>query len=250
MKNQSFRLLPIGLTLGLMACSAACLERETAGPAYVEADGSVTWTILETGVRSDASDPEAARREEDEYAAAYASSHGPLAAALSAIGGTDVNARLLRARAPFEVYASARFQSLESLAMGYCSSQGWWCTSRMETAGRQTIWTWTLATADQGPEEGLSSLDEAVTKLKITLASGRFVSAAGFTLNGDREATIDPGDDAAGKEEVHLPPHLGITAGPVAPGRGGACLRRGFAFCVGHRAWYRRLEPCGMMAPD
>ncbi len=205
MTNNTARLLPAALTLALALTSAACLTKETRSTVYVEDDGSVTWTILETDVRSDSTSPVEARQEEDGYLAEHEGGRSRLAAALTAVGGRDTRVFLLHSRAPFEAHASARFDSLESVVTGYCAARRWVCSSNMERDGGKTTWTWTVVMEDgaddaEDDDESLDALDEAVSNLRICLGSSRFLAATGFKLDGDRVATIDPDEDVDGQE--------------------------------------------------
>jgi len=201
MTNSTTRLLAAALTLVLALSSSACLTKETRSTVYLEDDESVTWSILETDVRSDSANPVEARQEEDGYLAEHEGGRARLAAALAAIGGRDIRISLLHSRAPFEAHASARFASLESVVNGYCTARRWVCSSNVERDGGKTTWTWTVVMADGADDAGdddqpLDALDEAVTNLHICLSAGRFVAATGFKLDGERVAQIDPeGED-------------------------------------------------------
>jgi len=206
MTNNTARLLPAALTLALALPSAACLTKETRSTVYLEDDGAVTWTILETDVRSDSANPVEARQEEDGYLAEHQGGRPRLAAALEAIGGREISTRLLRPRAPFEAHVSARFDSVESLFMGYCAARQWVCSSNMERDGGKTTWTWTVVMEDGADDGGsndrpIDALDEAVSNLGICLGTGRFLAATGFKLDGDRVAQINPEEDQDGQEQ-------------------------------------------------
>ncbi|HSK08376.1 MAG TPA: hypothetical protein VK911_02275 [Vicinamibacterales bacterium] len=196
MNRHITRLPSIALALLLALSLAACLEKETSSIVYVEADGSVTWTILESGVHSDSADPDAARREERDYLAEHRAGWTELAKALAAMGGLDIQAHVLRDRAPFETHTSARFDGLEVWSNGYCAARRWPCTSQTAREGAQTTWTWTIAGGATGSDQAdevdgvMAPLDEALVGLRVRLAAGRFVSARGFQLAG-AVATLD-----------------------------------------------------------
>jgi hypothetical protein len=191
MTKNAARLLPAALTLALALSSAACLEKDTASTVYVEDDGSATWTIRETDVRSDSDDPEKARQEEEDYLAGYRSYSAPVPVALAAIGGREVRIRILREIAPMAAEASASFPGLEDLARGYCDAAGWPCHTETRREGRLTTWTWTLEPdADAKESSPVDALDAALTGLRIVFVSAHPVSACGFRLEG-RTATLE-----------------------------------------------------------
>ena len=185
---------PLALALALLA--TACLEKDTSSTAYVEADGTVTWVIMETGVRSDAHDPMEASREEEEYVRAHRSGSAPLSEALASMGGQDIRTELLRDRVPFSSITSARFASLEDLVRSYCEAAGWGCGAATERQGRRVTWTWTVWEVADSTDDAraIRALDDALGNLRVVLAEGRFVAARGFTFE-DGSATLTPPED-------------------------------------------------------
>ena len=105
----------------LIACLVAlmvagCIVKETRHTLYLEPDGSLTWTVVEEQVRSDADTAEDREREESEYLALVAGDY-PVAAALSSLRGFDVRTNLVRERRPYLVVTEAGFDSVEHCTM-------------------------------------------------------------------------------------------------------------------------------------
>ena len=202
MTTNLSRLLPAALVAGLAVCSAGCLEKETRSTAYVEDDGTVTWVVVESEVRSDESNAEDARREESEHLSACRSGTAPVPEALAAIGGRDVRADVLRDRVPFETLSSARFSSLEHLARSFCDAAGWTCETATVTTASHTTWSWTVPVSPGRDDKSASPVDplsDALSTLRVVVAGGRLIAARGFNLEGDRAAALIPPEDEKGE---------------------------------------------------
>lgn len=212
MSCHSNRLLGFALVSALGASCAACLVKDTKSTVCLEVDGTVTWSIVESGVRSENEDADQARREEAEYLGDNAAGWGPLAAALAQIGGENVRSVLVRDRVPYEVRATATFASLDAMIGAYCSSAGWRCDSQTARLGDAATWTWAATEVAGAEGDPVDPLDEAVAGLRIVLAQGRFLAAEGFELVDDRSAVL-----AIPKGEEEQPLRVSLTW--RAPGR-------------------------------
>ena len=93
--------------------ASACLQKETRHTLYLEPDGSVTWIIDESDVRSDEEDQLARDREEAEFLALARSGRHPVAEALRELGAMGVYVSVQRADRPFSVSTEGRFVSIE-----------------------------------------------------------------------------------------------------------------------------------------
>jgi hypothetical protein len=195
-------LAPVVLAFSIL--SAACIQKETRSVIYLETDGSVTWSITESDVHSDAGDPKERAGEEADYAREMAASPAPLAALLESWDGRSVSRTILKDTVPFEVHTTARFDRIDTLFERVCASIGQGCVSRMVTAGGRTTWSLELPgeTEENGSQDDVAL--DLLANLKIVIVEGSFVASSGFILGGDRTAKIDEKATDAGHAVLTL----------------------------------------------
>lgn len=188
--------LAVGLTLGV----TACIISTTHHTIYLEADGTVLWTVLEEDVHSDADALADRDREECEWLeAARAGDHG-IARGLAVLGGEPMS-RVLRDRRPFAVWTAARFESAETLVRALVD--GLDLPARIELTTGPTgggfLVELDLADADAAvdPAENLFDLLAGIEDARLVLVEGEFVAAEGFTLDDDRRVArpVPPPED-------------------------------------------------------
>ena len=188
------------VVLTLAALTTACIVKRTTHTLYLESDGSVTWAALEQDVHSDCQDLAECAGEEQGFLDALAAGEHPLALALRDLGGSDVSAVLLRGRRPFEVRASARFQSLEVLARALLEGFGIPGTAALGV--NDGVWTLRIVVrvdeiSEGDDDQGLTALVEDADAYRLIASSARFVDARGFDIEDDgRSVRLDlPADD-------------------------------------------------------
>jgi hypothetical protein len=182
-------------TLGMSLALAACIVKDTRSTMYLSPDGSVTWTILQANVFSDAKQASERDAEEQAWRNRAAAAQTPLTVFLESLGGWAVSRTVLKDTAPFEVHTTARFDRIDTLFGAICCSTGSDCVSQMQTDGNQTTLTvWVAGQEETSHESSAGDTDpvvDALGDLKIVLTSGRFVKASGFVLDGTRAAHLD-----------------------------------------------------------
>jgi hypothetical protein len=188
-----------GLCLLLAAASAGgCLRKDVTHTLYL-APTDVTWSVVESGVRSDETDPAARWLEEQDYLlAARAGRHG-VARALGAAGATRVGTLLVRSDRPFTVITEGHFTDLAGLARSVIRRAGARGDATIERDGcRQTFRAWVDPSQDANGDD-LADLVTDLSAYRLVLTDGRFLDARGFTIVEDGTVaipveTVDPED--------------------------------------------------------
>jgi len=188
----------------LLPLSAACLVRETRHVLYLDPDGAVTWTVMESGVRSDAQAPADRDGEEMEYLGQVKAGDHDIIRALAALGPRWVDSRTLRDERPFAVWSQARYDSVADLSQRILD--------RFRVPGQAACWRSGADShfelvchpelAPDGDDEAkiLYPLVEDLDAYHLVLTRGRFTHAEGFRIDGDgRVATLMEPDEQAVK---------------------------------------------------
>jgi hypothetical protein len=181
----------------LIMAATGCLLKDTTQTWYLQPGGSVTWTVVEANVRSDARAAFDRENEETGYWDAVKSETHPMAQAFRLLGATNVRTRIVRAEVPYTVVTDAKFLSLADLGRRLIVQTGLAGSSDLVRDG--DAWQWTLTIRDPHATDSQVESDNAVMAvlesldtLKIVLVAGRFDSAEGFVLSSDhRVATLD-----------------------------------------------------------
>lgn len=175
--------------LALALASAGCISERPIQTIVVEADGSVTWTVVEMEARSLGDSAEGMRSEDAEFLERAASGDGDMARALRALGPTDVESTVLRDRRPFLVVTEATFPSVEALAQALVGEAG---TVTVERGPDRVAVTATVRSSDvdrgeEGDDTPLEILGRKCEDIAIVLADGAFEegTTAGFDAELD-----------------------------------------------------------------
>jgi hypothetical protein len=179
------------LVFALALAAAACIQKDLRNVMYLQPDGSVVWTILETDVRSDAANASDRESEEAEYRRVMQSNPTPLVALLSSLGGRQASRTILKDTAPFEVHTSANFDRLDVLLENLCAAGSRFCVAWIQDQGHRRTLTLEMQGPLDPPAPEQEALIDALTDLKLVLVEGRFVEASGFILDGNRTARLD-----------------------------------------------------------
>jgi hypothetical protein len=176
--------------LVMLALCSGCLEKDVTQTLYIEADGAVTWEVLELDVYSSSKAAEDRNREEAEYLAAAIVGRPSIVEALEAIGGIDVRSQLLRDRRPYAVRATAHFPDLGTALGGFTRATGIDATVQFEIDGPRRTLTITPAEFELQPEDESVSFDLLSSDgMRFVLSVGTFEETEGFVIaDGGRAA--------------------------------------------------------------
>ena len=186
--------------------ASACLQKETRHTLYLEPDGSVTWIIDESNVRSDEEDQLARDREEAEFLALARSGRHPVAEALRELGAMGVYVSVQRADRPFRVRTEGRFVSIEHAVADLLGGLGLQAEASRDRQGPHTRVNVTVVLPEEEDDEEsdsegsdvLAALIEEAQNYRIVLTDGKFVEATGFKLEQDDTTAVlvEPTDEA------------------------------------------------------
>ena len=201
-------------TLGPLAASllavstVSCLDSDVEHDIVLDPDGSAVWSVLERHVVSDESDPAKRDAEERIYRERLLAGDPPVAEALRALGGWNVNVHVLRDERPFAVEASARFARVDRMLEEYLdrADPGTRAEVVLDDDGARTTLRIVLHEGgddDAESDPAVGALQVAGDNLTFLLTRGRFVEAVGFRI-----------DDA------HARAALAFEEAPVADGVG------------------------------
>jgi hypothetical protein len=193
----------------------ACIQQETTHTWYLSPGGEVTWMTIERDIRSDARKVADRYQEEQEVADRLASGAHPIQLALGRLGADPVRVRVLRRERPYAVMTEGRFARADQMIQRLLEELGIPASAAMTVQGQQA----TLEIVMQAPVEG-SEPDEDSPVLAVTdcdapyrfvLTDGRFVSATGFTLEGEGTIAVLDEEVLKGLDESGAPVRLTLT---------------------------------------
>jgi hypothetical protein len=167
-----------------------CLLKETTHTLYLQADGSLTWQILERDVRSDAEDPEERAAEEREYVELFSLGHHDVAEGLRVLGPDSLDAVMLRDERPYTTMTTARFSAVDAVARELLHRLALSGIVEHETAGDERRLTVRIDAGDgETPGDGeATALLEDGDSYRFFLTDGVFTEAVGFELGDDRRS--------------------------------------------------------------
>lgn len=196
----------IALALG---CTG-CLRKERVQILYLEPDGAVTWTVVDTLVRSDEKDPAEAANEERAWLRAVDRIEHPTAEALRMLGAAWVTARIERSERPYAAITEAWFPSidgpLESLLRGFgleADAELWNDGDGMRL--RLTYREVEGAQPEETEQAAALELADDDERFRLVLTKGAFVAAEGFRLEqDDTVAILEPEEREDGNGALEL----------------------------------------------
>jgi len=196
-------LLPLLATASLLL--AGCLLKETIHTLYLDADGSLTWQVLERGVRSDADDPEERAVEEREYVELFSLGRHDVAEGLRVLGPDSLDAVMLREKRPYTTMTTAHFPAIDALFRELIYQLGISGTVEYETSNGEHRLTVCIDLEEGEPvEEDHGGSDEVLavaafldSDSPIFLTDGVFTEAEGFELgdNGRSATLVEPDEE-------------------------------------------------------
>ncbi len=186
------RVTPFLIAILLVSGLAGCIDKRTQQWLYLEPDGALTWSVVESEVRSDENEAPAREREEAEYLAGAIVGRHRVAEALAALQPHDLETTVERSRRPFQVRTVARFHDPAWTLQRYFDLLGIVGDVDLRRAGS----TWELVIrvdleateqAEDGPADNHESLLELWPEndeIRIVPAQGKFLDAVGFDIVG------------------------------------------------------------------
>ena len=181
----------------LFGCAAGCIEKRVQQTLYIEADGTLTWLVLESQVRSNEKEMDERTAEETEYLAQARSGRHKIAEALALLAPFDLESDVLRDRRPFEVRTEARFGDPAEALSRYLDAVGVVADVRLQSTAsvRELVIRIDLPATESEQEargddsddpagQGLVELWPGLAETRIVLATGHFVDAVGFEIDG------------------------------------------------------------------
>jgi hypothetical protein len=191
------RLIPA--IVAAVALSSGCLQKDVTETWYLGSNGAVAWVVTESDVRSDAQAPADRQNEEQSYRLAFERQDHPVARGFRVLGFQNVQTVVLRGEVPFTVRTQAQGMTIDALGLRILQRAGLAGVSTLERDG--DAWVWRFTARDPHAQDVTTSIDDDVAALlndldalKVVLIEGRFESAAGFTLSGDKRVAslIEP----------------------------------------------------------
>ena len=191
----------------MAAVTAGCLQKDVTQTWYLDgATASMTWSVLEDHVRSDARDAAERDNEESTFVLAAQRENHPVVRGFLRLGFPAPRTRILRDAIPYSVLTESPALRIDVVGQRVLLGLSLSGTSTLtKNAG---TWEWTLTirkpSTDEQPneDEDVSALIGDLDTLTVILTAGRFDDATGFTLSADHRAAkiIDldeaPSDDA------------------------------------------------------
>lgn len=199
--------IPLVLVVVAAIGLTGCLLMRSSHTVYLEEDGSVTWTVLERDVRSDADKAWERSKEEVEYLDAIRSGEHSALQVFDVLGAMRIDSRFLRSRRPYTFLIEGRFESIDGMIQALIDEAEIPAFVELETRGRwsRLVWTidwWALEDRMEMEDDGtpfqetlwdlLSSADD----FQLQLAKGNFVDALHFSIEGNRAVPVEPEEEA------------------------------------------------------
>lgn len=199
----------VALVAAAMLLTAACIDQNTRQIFYLDADGAVTWTVVQEEIRSDAEDKLDRIREEREFLQAVDRDEHDVARAFGRLGALWVDTQLVRAQRPYVVVTEARFESVARALEEFLLRVGLEAEAHLEAEGDRMRLTFSYRELE-GQAEG-SGDDEVVESLisdhetyRFVLTEGKFIDARGFRLEArDTAAVLVEVDENDEGQAVH-----------------------------------------------
>jgi hypothetical protein len=172
----------------LAGAASACIQEENTVTLFVDPTGSVTWSILERSVRSDAKSRDERQTEESQFIVAARAHQHPAMTGLQRLAASDLKDSILQDKPPYSVMTEGHFRNLEEMGRRLLLTYGMTGTSVVSHDGEKTIWTLTIESVPQDmPEQDTAELTALLgDKFHVALREGEFVDAQGFSINDDR----------------------------------------------------------------
>jgi hypothetical protein len=177
----------------LTALTAGCLQKETTQTLYLAPDGSVSWVVAESNVRSNDTDGAKRLAEEQEYISqAILGTHGT-ARGLAALGPLGaVRTTVLRAERPFHVVTSAEFAATDQVLQRVFTEMAIETSASFVRRGDENTLCVRLDFSHplEEHETPVSELMDSFERFRLVLTEGRIANTSGLDVTDGTSATL------------------------------------------------------------
>lgn len=208
------------LLAGLLL-TPACIQRETTHTWYLSPGGEVTWMTIERDIRSDEREPDDRYREEQEVVDRLAAGEHPVQVALRRLGADPVRVRVLRRGRPYAVMTEGRFARADQMIQRLLEELRMPGSATIAVEGEQATLEIVIHAPPDEPdsdeENPVVALTNCDSPYRFVLTDGRFVSATGFTLEGDGTIAVLDEQVLNGLDDSDVPVRLSLTWAITSP---------------------------------
>ena len=165
--------------------TGGCLQKEAVHTIYLSPDGAVRWTVDESGVVSDDSDPSKRLLEEQTYISNAVSGTHVAAQAFRAMAAEGlVRTSIVREERPYHVITDAQFSSLDSALNRFFKEAGVKASVAMKNEDGRTSVRMKLDFSKEPQDRGSAVLQllEDLDDLRFVLTEGTFIAGGGFDV--------------------------------------------------------------------
>ena len=165
--------------------ASGCLQKEAVHTIYLSPDGAVRWTVDESGVVSDDSDPSKRLLEEQTYISNAVSGTHVAAQAFRAMAAEGlVRTSIVREERPYHVITDAQFSSLDSALTRFFKEAGVKASVAMKSEDGRTSVRVKLDFSKEPQDRGSPVLKmlEDLDDLRFVLTEGKFIAGGGFDV--------------------------------------------------------------------
>lgn len=208
------------LLAGLLL-APACIQQETTHTWYLSPGGEVTWMTIERDIRSDERVPADRYREEQEVVDRLAAGAHPVQMALGRLGADPVRVRVLRRGRPYAVMTEGRFARADQMIQRLLEELRMPGSATIAVEGEQATLEIVIHVPPDEPdsdeENPVAALTNCDSPYRFVLTDGRFVSATGFTLEGDGTIAVLDEQVLNGLDDSDVPVRLSLTWAITSP---------------------------------
>lgn len=189
---------------------SGCILSETKHILYLDPDGTLTWSILETNIHSNSARSEDRQKEEKRFMDNLTSGKYGKILAFQVLYPLSLDHRILRMESPFSVWTEARFSSIEWLVQDFAEKsvvpvESWFSEEDDQVHFEMVLYP-ALYQEDDDRIEIFYPLFNEPEDYQIFLTHGRFIAAQGFNISQDgRLATFIYDENSETKEKEEEP---------------------------------------------
>ena len=181
------------IILLLAGVASGCLRKETTHTLYLSPDGSVRWTVEESGVYSDEADAGARFAEEQAYIGPALIGAHRIALGLQTIGPDSViRTTVVRDERPFHVITEARYLRIDRTFERLFKESGVKASVTLERDGDlcRLRMRFDFSREIEERDSPAAALLEDLENFRFVLTEGRFVAGGGFDVPDRTKAVI------------------------------------------------------------
>jgi len=170
-----------------------CLQKEAVHTLHLSQDGAVAWTVDESDVFSDDSDPTKRLLEEQAYiSSAISGTHGAAQAFRAMAAEGLIRTDVLREERPYHVRTEAKFSSLDSALGRLFKEAGLKASVTMKKEDGRTSVRMKLDFSKEPNDRAnpVLKMIEDIDDLQFVLTEGTFIAGGGFDVPDRRKARV------------------------------------------------------------